>query len=290
VCVVCRNEAAKLEDCLASVGWADEVLVMDLDSSDGSAAVAARFGARVVPRAPHPIVEPLRNELAALAAGPWVLALDPDERVTPGLASALREQAGRDEIDAVVVPRMNIDFGWPPRSPLQRYEPQLRFYRSDRVRWPEFPNALPSVPEARLARIPGDDDHVLEHHRNVCVAETAERLVRYAPAEAQAMFERGDVFSAAAMSAALRSTAYRHFLTAKPWEEGLPGLVRALVLLNHKVYVWIAFWQLSGGARTPEDDAYVARLGRVLRLVDRARHLSGTARRARDRLRGLLRA
>ena len=95
VCIISRNEADKLEPCLKSVAWADEILLMDLDSSDGTAALAEAHGARVIRREPYPIVEPMRNELAALARGAWILALDPDERVTPGLAQELRRAAQR---------------------------------------------------------------------------------------------------------------------------------------------------------------------------------------------------
>ena len=281
VCIVCRNEASKLGACLESVQWADQVVVMDLSSDDGSADVAAQHGASVVHRAPHPIVEPLRNELAQHATGTWILALDPDERITPGLARELRTQAARRDIDAVVIPRMNFDFGWAPASPLQRYEPQLRMYRPAAVTWPEFPNALPPVPEARLARLPARDDLVMEHHRNVSVAETADRLVRYAPAEAAAMLERGQTFTAAAMFKDLRKQLFRHVVDARAWDEGVPGIMRAIVLINHKVYVWVALWQQSGSPRTPEDDASVAKLGRVLGLLGPARRLRAKLRRRR---------
>lgn len=263
-CIVCRNEATKLGACLESVAWADEIIVLDLESEDGSAEVARAHGATVLTRTPHPVVEPLRDEVAERATGTWILALDPDERVLPGLAAVLRSYAARTDIDAVVIPRMNIDFGWSPIAPDQRYEPQLRMYRRDRVRWPHFPNKLPVVSEDRVARVEGRDEQVLQHLRNVDVAETVERLVRYAPAQARAMFDRGERFSAAAMFTELRRVSSRHFIRARAWEEGIPGLVRATVLVNHHVYVWIAFWQLCGAQRTPEDDAVVKRLGMVL--------------------------
>lgn len=116
VCIICRNEADKLPACLASVIWADEILVLDLNSADGSGATAAAYGARVLTREPHPIVEPLRNEIAAAARGAWVLALDPDEHITPGLARELRRLAQRQDLDAIVIPRMNWDLGYPPSS------------------------------------------------------------------------------------------------------------------------------------------------------------------------------
>ena len=94
-CVVCRNEADRIRPCLESRQWVDEVIVMDLHSSDDSAQIARAHGALVIGREPLPIVEPLRNEIAARARHDWILALDPDERVTPGLAAELRRLAAR---------------------------------------------------------------------------------------------------------------------------------------------------------------------------------------------------
>ena len=282
VCMVCRNEADRLPRALATVAWADEVVVLDLESSDGSADVARAHGAQVHVRPPHPVVEPLRDEVAGLSSSEWVLVLDPDERVRPGLATALRAAAARDDIDAVVLPRTNYDFGWPPSHPGQRYEPQLRMYRRSAVSWPHFPNRLPSVPPERVLRLPFDDEHVLEHERNRSVAETAERLVRYPPAEARALLAEGVEFTAAGMLEQLHQQYTRHVLDARAWEDGIPGLVRAGVLINHRFYTWVALWQESGAPRAPADDRLVRRLkvplqalGLALRAQRKARHLAG---------------
>jgi glycosyltransferase involved in cell wall biosynthesis len=88
VVLITQNAAAQLPDCLASVAFADEVVVVDSGSSDGTAEVAARYGARVVAR------EWLgfgRQKQFAVeqAAHDWVLCLDADERVSPELAASL---------------------------------------------------------------------------------------------------------------------------------------------------------------------------------------------------------
>jgi glycosyltransferase involved in cell wall biosynthesis len=262
-CIVCRNEADKLGPCLESLRWVDEIVLLDLESDDGSAQVAERAGARVVEHPPVPIVEAVRNVVADAAAGEWILALDPDERVSPGLAAELRRVSARPDIDAVVVPRMNYDFGYPASSPLQRYEPQLRMYRRARVRWPTFPNALPEVPEDRVLRLEPRDDLTLAHDRNRSIPEAIERVRRYAPAQAQAMIDAGQVFTARRMLLTLGEKLYRHFVLARALRDGVPGLMRAGLLVAFHLYVWAAFWQKSGARRTPPDD-------RLLRAVDRA--------------------
>jgi glycosyltransferase involved in cell wall biosynthesis len=88
VVLITQNAAAQLPECLASVAFADEVLVVDAASSDGTAQVAERFGARVVTS------EWLgfgRQKQFAVeqAAHDWVLCLDADERVSPELAASI---------------------------------------------------------------------------------------------------------------------------------------------------------------------------------------------------------
>lgn len=281
-CVVCVNDADRLADCLRSVAWVDDIVVLDLESDDASAEVAREHGARVIQRPRVPIVELVRNEVAAHARGDWILVLDPDERVSPGLATELSTLRLRDDIDGVWVPRMNIDFGHTPQSPVHRYEFQLRMYRRSRVEWPLEPNRLPLVPENRVHRVPARDELVLVHERNRTVVEAIERVLRYAPAQAEAMIARGEVFSARAMLRTLTSKTRRQFLQADALGEGVPGLVRATVLVAFHFYVWATFWQLSGAPRTAEDDAYLRRFRRAVRaamVANRAVRLPGGAAR-----------
>jgi glycosyltransferase involved in cell wall biosynthesis len=264
VCVVCRNEADKLDACLDSVSWADEILVMDLESDDRSAEVATRHGATVFTREPLPIVEPLRNELAAHAKSEWILALDPDERVTPGLADELRQLSTRDDVDVVEIPFTHWDFGHPPTQPLHRYDPKPRFYRRDRVSWPAVPNTLPIVPTERVHRLSLHDDLVIVHDRNRTIAEAIDRVLRYAPAEAQARIDAGETFTARKMFRRLAQKSRRQFIDARAFDDGVPGVVRAATLVAFDFYVWAAFWQMSGARRTPEDDRYVRKIGRAV--------------------------
>jgi glycosyltransferase involved in cell wall biosynthesis len=268
VCIVCRNEADRLEPCLASVtGWADEVLLLDLESTDGSADVARRHGAQVFSHAVVPVVEAVRNTIAGHATGDWILALDPDERVAPGLPSELRRLAGRSDIDIVEIPVMNYDFGYAASHPMHRYDPKPRFYRRRVVTWPTFPNALPRVDGNRVHSLPTRDDLVLVHERNRTIPEAIDRVVRYAPAQARAMVEAGEVFTARAMLRTLAGKAHRQFVVSEPWRDGVPGFVRASILLAFHVYVWASFWEQSGARRTAEDDKTMRRVGRIVETV-----------------------
>ena len=283
-CIVCYNEADRLAPCLESVAWVDEIIMLDLESTDDSRALAGRHKARVISRPRVPIVEMVRNEVAAAARNDWILVLDPDERLTPGLAAELREVALRDDVDAVVMPRMNYDLGYPPTNPAERYEPQLRMYRRSRVRWPEVPNALPQVPWERTHRVAADDRLVMIHDRSRNIPEVLDRSVRYATRQAQAMIDRGELFTARRMIGALGRRGWRQLVEGRAWRDGVPGLLRVGILVGFHFYVWAAFWQLSGAKRTPEDDRFVQRLGQVLTVARGGASVAGSMRRWLRRL------
>ena len=89
VTVITYNEAAHIQDALDSVAWADEVLVVDSGSTDGTADLARARGARVVVRE-WPGYGAQKNFAAASASHEWILSVDADERVTPELAAEVR--------------------------------------------------------------------------------------------------------------------------------------------------------------------------------------------------------
>jgi glycosyltransferase involved in cell wall biosynthesis len=90
VVIIARNEAARIERCIASVRWADEVIVLDGVSTDATVERACALGARVESAIDWPGFGPQKNRALALASGEWVLSLDADEWVDDALAGAIR--------------------------------------------------------------------------------------------------------------------------------------------------------------------------------------------------------
>jgi glycosyltransferase involved in cell wall biosynthesis len=79
--VIAYNEAEKIEAAVSSVLWADEIVVVDSGSTDGTAELAAALGARVV-QVPFKGFGDLRNQAIAACSGDWIFSLDSDERCT----------------------------------------------------------------------------------------------------------------------------------------------------------------------------------------------------------------
>jgi len=87
--LIVKNESDKLGACLDSLSWADECLVLDSGSDDGTLALAQARGARVETRTDWQGFGEQRRRAEALARGDWVFMVDADERVTPRLQASI---------------------------------------------------------------------------------------------------------------------------------------------------------------------------------------------------------
>ena len=102
VCMIVRDEARNLPRCLASVaGVADEVVVVDTGSMDGTVEVATRSGAEVARVAWTEDFSAARNESLARARGRWILVLDADEALSEAARAGMRVAVERAEVDAL---------------------------------------------------------------------------------------------------------------------------------------------------------------------------------------------
>ena len=110
VYIIAYNEADKIADAVRSVDWADELLVLDSNSSDDTAKIAAELGAEVK-QIPFTTFGKLRNEAIAACRHDWVFSLDADERCTPEAKAEILQILAAPDADAYYVPRRNWFMG-----------------------------------------------------------------------------------------------------------------------------------------------------------------------------------
>ncbi|MHB8908694.1 MAG: glycosyltransferase family 2 protein [Syntrophales bacterium] len=188
VIVITRNEEASIGACLTSVDWADEIVVIDSGSTDGTVEICRRHGALVHVAADWPGFGPQKNRALALATGEWVLSLDADERVTPELRreiqDAMSDPGGRT---AFAVPRRSSYCGRPMRHGGWWPDYVTRLFRRGAGRFSDetvHERLIVDGPVGRL-RCP------LVHEAFDDLEEVLETVDRYSTAGATAMYERG---------------------------------------------------------------------------------------------------
>jgi glycosyltransferase involved in cell wall biosynthesis len=193
VVVLTKDEAANLPRCLGSVAWADDLLVLDSGSSDGTCEVARSLGARVMTRA-FDAFGSQRNfamEHGALR-NDWVLHLDADEVVTPELRDALQRivrEGERAPFPADRIPSKVIHMGRWLRHAGMYPAYQVRFGRRERLRFVDHGHGQR---EALPVHDIGTIDAPFEHYNfSKGLNDWFARHLRYARAEAvQAIAER----------------------------------------------------------------------------------------------------
>jgi glycosyltransferase involved in cell wall biosynthesis len=137
VLIVARNEAHNLADCLAAASWAFErIVVVDPASHDNSLEIA-RQTAEVVSVRRFDDFASQRNFALSLASGDWVLSVDADERVTPALATEIRQRISEPSQDyrGFRVPIRSVILGRPFGFSGTQHDQPLRLFRRDSGRW-----------------------------------------------------------------------------------------------------------------------------------------------------------
>ena len=173
--IITRNEAANIGDCLDSLAFCDERIVVDAASSDGTLMIAKEKGARVATHGWNGFGAQ-KNYALSLAQGDWVLSIDADERVTPELAREIRKAVEEGGADGYEIPRRSSFCGRMMRHSGWFPDRVLRLFRRDKGRF--------------------TDDIV--HERIVCdgiVARLKEPLLHFSVARLEDAIRRIDQYS-----------------------------------------------------------------------------------------------
>ena len=110
VYIIAYNEAEKIRDCINSVLWADEIIVADSHSTDGTNKIATELGAKVV-QIPFTGYGNLRNQAISYCNGDWIFSLDSDERCTIEVRDEIIKLIDNAPLDIYRVPRKNFFMG-----------------------------------------------------------------------------------------------------------------------------------------------------------------------------------
>jgi len=236
VTVITRDECANLAGALESVSWADEILVVDSGSTDDTVAIARRYTDRVVVRG-WPGYSAQKDYAAGEASHDWILSLDADERVTPGLASEVRDLL-RDEPPArgYRIPRVSFYLGRWIRSTDWYPDYQLRLYDRRVARWAGLVHEGVVV-DGPVGRLRAD----LQHLPYRDIAHHLQTIDRYTTLAARQMRERGVRVGVAGLVARPAGAFLRNYLARGGWRDGSVGLV---VSVLNGYYVFLKFAKL----------------------------------------------
>lgn len=243
------NEERNLPNALASVAsWADDIVVVDMYSEDRTCEIAQKFGARVFMHERIRDFDQARQFAIDQAVCEWVLILDADEMVVPQLSRQLIQCAERNEVDVLVIPRLNYDLCEPMMhsgsGPDQ--DRQMRFFRQGMLNIGSKIHAfLHPAPNARVKSLTFKEGGYLAHFGFLDTTLFLEKMVKYTGIEAAQAFEQGKKASSLEMLwKAAKAFLSRYFFYGG-YRDGWRGLNMSLYLAGYRIITYAKLRQLQ---------------------------------------------
>jgi glycosyltransferase involved in cell wall biosynthesis len=231
--IITFNEEANIREACESLAWADEIVVIDSESTDQTARLASQSGARVISRK-WPGFAAQKQFASDSASHDWIFSLDADERVSDQLKAsieALRTKPAEQLADGYLVSRRSFyqgrwisGGGWYP-------DRQLRLFKKSRGCWEgKHIHESVKIRDGRVEKLSGDILHysvrdAAHHHR--MIGE------RYAPLAARQMFENGRRTSTLKIATAAPFAFVRSYLLKAGFRDGLAGFSIASFAAHH---------------------------------------------------------
>lgn len=242
VILITKNEILNIRDCLESVAWADEIIVVDSGSRDGTPEVCRELGAKVYEH-DWPGFGVQKNRALAYASHEWVLSIDADERVTPELRAEIENILQTAQADGYDIPRLSSFCGRFMHHSGWRPDYVLRLFKRDQAR---FSDALVHESVQLQGRRGRLKSHLL-HYSYRDFEDVIAKLNSYSSAAANMQQQRG---KRGGLGTALLHgfwAFFRTYVLRRGFLDGREGVMLAIMNAENSYYRYIKLWLKQKG-------------------------------------------
>ena len=238
VILICKNEASRIQKTLEAVRFADELVVVDSGSTDGTAEIAEGIADRVVVTEDWPGFGQQKNRALEQASCEWVLSIDADELVTPALRAEVEATLTDPMHDAYRMPRLSVFLGREIRHGGWWPDHVLRLFRRGAARFSD------DLVHERVVfdRKVGTFRNYLLHTGDDDADSLREKSIRYANAAAESLHAKGRLGGPVIASAKAGAAFLRHYVVWRGFLDGRAGWVIAITSAAGK---WRRYMRLS---------------------------------------------
>lgn len=241
VTIITKNEAANIRGALDSVSWADERIVIDAESVDGTARIAESMGARVVTR-PWPGYGAQKNHAAELASHDWILSLDADERPSPELAREIRELLMHEPAaHGYRIKRVTHYLGRWIRTTDWYPDYQLRLYDRRSGKWSDRSVHESVALDGEAATL----EHELQHFAYRSIAHHIGTINRYTSLAAEDMRHQGRRASIVNVMLHPAFAFVRNYVLRGGFRDGVAGLIVSTMNAFYVFAKFLKLWELQ---------------------------------------------
>jgi glycosyltransferase involved in cell wall biosynthesis len=251
-----KNVANTLENTLKSVKFADEIVVVDMASSDQTLEIAKKYTKKIFQHEDVGYADPARNFAISKAKNDWILVVDADEVITEKLSKIILELINKkDGADIYHFPRKNFVFnkwikktGWWPD-----YQPRL--FKKGCVSWQVGVHRLPDM-TGKQEKLPAEGKYAIEHANYTDVKHFLHKLNHYTSIQAKerlANLNKED-YSTEEMFNIFANEFAKRSLMMNGFEEGLHGASLSFLQATYEVSIYLKQWGEKGYKETKNQD------------------------------------
>ncbi len=245
VVISAYNEEKKIGDCLDSVRFADQIIVIDCSSADKTATIAKKYTDHVYKRENNLMLNVNKNFGFSKATGDWILSLDADERVTPELKekiiSVINSQLSTP--NGYWIPRKNIIFNKWIQSSMWWPDYQLRLFKRGKGKFPEK-----HVHE--YLEVNGETEKLHQpfiHYNYQTVSQFIQKMdMIYTESEAKNIIKSGRVFTPVDAIRMPIQDFIKTYFAQKGYKDGLHGFVLSMLQAMYMEVVFAKVWESQG--------------------------------------------
>lgn len=237
------NEEKNISRAISSVkSFADEIVVVDMESGDNTREIAKKLGAKIFTHKKVGYVEPARNFAISKAVNPWILILDADEEVPPPLITQIQKILKEPKADYFRIPRKNIIFGkWIKHA---RWWPDMniRLFKKGHVSWNEVIHAVPMT-QGVGGDIEEKEDLAIIHHNYTSLEDYIARMNNYTTQHARIKIDEGYKFSWKDIVVKPTGEFLSRYFYGQGYKDGLHGLALSALQAFSEFTVYLKIWQ-----------------------------------------------
>lgn len=234
------NEEKNIKNCLETVKWADEIVLVDMYSDDKTVEIASEYTDKIFYHQRMGFADPARQFAIEKASNNWILILDADELVPVKLKEKLETIIDDDLGDIISLPRNNYFFGkmmehtgWgPQQDTLHRFFKKEYVFITDKIH-----SHLVEREDARIYEISDEDEGII-HFNYVDVEHFLEKLDRYTTIEAKALYEEGRDMKFKTILNQIFSEFQRRYFKQQGRKEGFRGFSLSFLMAAYRVVTY----------------------------------------------------
>jgi len=235
------NEESNITNCLESVKWADEIIIIDNYSDDRTVEIAKNYTNKIFSYERMGYSDPARKFAVEQTTNEWVLVVDADEMVPLKMKLRLQVIVEEDIADVVFLPHNNYFYGhkmqktgWGPLQDMHN-----RFYKKSKVKIAVKIHSHPEPVESARLKTIDDPDEGFVHFNYIDVEHFIEKMNRYTTIEAKGLYEMNEDLNSRQLVLRIFGEFKLRYISFKGYKEGFNGLSMSLMMAMYRLTVYM---------------------------------------------------